>query len=79
MTEEQFKEKITEMANNSKSYLETEAIRLFHSGAVDARDYEDDYLLPKLILSVALENEAREYRPFSVRDHRKELANLKHF
>ena len=78
MTEEQFKVKIEEMANNSKPYLEKEALRLFHSGVVNVEGFEDDYVLPKLILSVALENAVWQYRPFPQK-HYKELAKLRLF
>jgi len=78
MTKEQLIEKFEDMLPNIEEYLRDEVIRLFDSGALDTEKWENNFLLPKLILTVALENCAHEYRP----PHsfgKKDVANLRHF
>lgn len=75
--------KINEMINNGGvvDYLIEESERLLTCGAVDYDDYkEDEYILPKMILTVALENCANQYAfPYFDKRYKKEIANLRHF
>lgn len=53
--------------------------RLLNSGCIDKKKYNDDnYLLPKIILHVALLELAEQYKPSS-KDSKKEVKNLKYF
>ena len=78
MTKTQFTKRLKEMTRNTKRLTEEECIRLFESGAINTGDYEDNYLLPKIILTVALENIAWQFKPLNPQDNR-EVANLRHF
>lgn len=78
MTEVQAKRKIRELSKDASEFIQKEALRLFNSGAVDTRIYDDDYLLPKMLIHVALLNCADQYRLVS-RSKDKEIRNLKHF
>jgi hypothetical protein len=74
--------KIDEMVNSQDGvieYIKKECERLLSCGAVDYDDYENNYVLPKLILTVALENCARQYLPPYNTQHKREVANLRKF
>jgi hypothetical protein len=71
MTKKEFDAKIDDLIDASFiGYVKDECTRLFKSGAVDTEKYEDNYRLPKTILTVALENTAHQYRPIIDRDKR---------
>ncbi len=65
MTKTQFKKKIASMKKNMNKYIDEETLRLFSCGAIDNTSYSNDYLLPKIVLTVALENITHEYKPLS--------------
>lgn len=80
MTKDQLQKKIEDMLPQVQDYLQTEVVRLFNSGGIDPQSYPNpDYILPKILLTVALENCANAYRPISNRRYAKEIANLRHF
>lgn len=68
--------KIKEMSKDAIKHVEKEALRLFKSGAINPDDYEDNYLLPKLIMVVALRNTANQYDNPT---YKKEIKNLSKF
>ena len=72
-------EKIEEMINTDKDKLIQTCKRLLDSGAVDVQGAENNYRLPKIILSAALHYEAAQYAPLGNSKDRKILNNLKHF
>ncbi len=67
--------KVMECVNKD---IEKEALRLFDCGTIDTKSYEDNYLLPKIILEVALTNTVREFMTLSD-TAKKEVANLSKF
>ena len=77
-TKIQFEEKLDSMLPNLMQRIKEEAIRLFASGALDTEAHDDDYVLPKICLTVAIDNMADEYRPLAPL-YRKEMANLRKF
>lgn len=57
-----------------------ESRRLLNSGGIDLTSYENNYLAPKVILSVALKNILSQYSPSSFNVHAVEdCQNLQHF
>lgn len=73
--------KIDEMLNGEKGtieYLKKECERLLSCGAVDYDDFGDDFVLPKIILTVALENCSKQYYPLYGK-YKKEVSNLRKF
>ena len=78
MTKTQLKKRVSSMKKDINQYIDKEAIRLFDSGGIDRDNYENDYLLPKIILTVALHNLSSQYYPHSLLD-RKTAENLKLF
>ena len=77
-TKVQFEEKVDSMLPDLTQDIREEATRLFSSGALDTEAYDDDYILPKICLTVAIENQVYRRMPFHP-DHKKEVANLRHF
>jgi len=78
MTKAQFNEKLHVMKKEMNQEIEKECLRLLNSGAVDIGSYDDDYLLPKLILCAALQNSSKQYLPFA-KEHIKKVKNLLNF
>lgn len=62
MTKKQFQEKIKSMEKDIIDSINKETDRLFDCGGIDTSTYEFNWLLPKIILYVALTNIANQYR-----------------
>ena len=56
MTKKQTLDKIKKLLNTKKVYIIKEAERLLNTGAIDLESWENDYLLPRAVLYVAIEN-----------------------
>ena len=78
MTKTQFKKKIASMKKDVSKYIDEETLRLFNSGAINKNSYEDNYALPKIILTVALKNLSFQYLPLTPEGKRESL-NLERF
>jgi hypothetical protein len=78
MTKESAMQKMKAMIEEHNKALIKECERLLNCGGVDVTNAEDNFLLPKVILHVALLNEAHQYRPLS-KEMEKEVKNLKYF
>ena len=78
MTNEQFEAKYLQLVMTSRAYLLKEGKRLLASGGIAPDSYEDSYLLPKIILTVALENSIEERQPLTQKGQHA-VKNLRHF
>lgn len=78
MTKTQFKKKIASMKKDIGKYIDKETLRLFDSGAINKNSYEDDYVLPKIILTTTLKNLSFQYFPLTS-EGKKEALNLERF
>jgi len=78
MTEKQFIKKVKESLKENRCYIEKESLRLFRSGGVDIQRYENNFMLPKIVLTVAYKNLSFQYLPLN-KDGEKEVKNLEHF
>ena len=78
MTNEQFEAKYQELVRNTMAYLLKEGKRLLASGGIAPDSYEDSYLLPRIILTVALENLKGERQP-QTPEGQHAVKNLRHF
>lgn len=77
MNQQIFSEKIKSMMPDLINGVIKDCNHLFFSGAIDTEKYDDNYLLPKIILTVALENQKFQYAPLSDMG-KKEVKNLMH-
>ncbi len=73
-----FKEKIDAMMPDLIEGIRKECDRLYDCGGIDTSSYDNDYRLPKTILSVAIENQVRQYMPLE-NIGKRAMANLRHF
>ena len=78
MNKSEFKCKVDSMIPDLTEAIRKECDRLFDCGAIDTGQYEDNYSLPKIIITVAIENQIHKYSPFTDAA-KKEVKNLKHF
>ena len=80
MTAKQVEKRIREMitSNTMRQNLVDTALRLYKSRGVDASQYENNYILPKMLLCEALRREGLQYEPF-IEERKKDLRNLRHF
>jgi len=65
MTKKEFNISLEVLLARDKDYLLKECNRLFECGGIDPEEFENDYILPKIILTVALKNLSWQYRPLS--------------
>jgi hypothetical protein len=70
--------RIKEMLPDVTTSILKQAERLLNSGAVSLEDYEDDYQLPKIILTACLSEIADSYKPHDKTDI-KTVNNLRYF
>lgn len=73
-----FRERVDSMLPDLQEAIRKEAMRLFDSGGIDTSAYEGDFQLPKICLTVALENQTHQYMPLTS-SGKKAVANLRHF
>ena len=79
-TKEQCLAKVLEMVTGTPARIMEKAEQLLKSGAIEPGNYEDNYILPKILLVAALEHEADAWRPLKEnKAGRKAIANLRHF
>lgn len=78
MNELDFLDKIKTMLVNLQIDTLNDCQRLFNSGGIDPEEFGNDYLLPKIILHVALQNQADQYRPLQ-EEGREQANNLRNF
>lgn len=72
------KKKINELIKTFNEGLSAEVERLYNSGGIDPADYEDDYILPKIILTAALYHRKDDFRPL-YEPHTSAFKNLLNF
>ena len=73
-----FREKVDAMMPDLINAIRKECDRLYDCGGCNPPDFEDNYLLPKITLTVALERQAWQYSPLCDA-HKKIVRNLRHF
>lgn len=79
-TKNQFLEKLEEVLEKTRANIRAKAEHLFNSGAVDPESYEDNYVLPKIILCACLLEQAEQWEPPHGWKHfREEVNNLRCF
>ena len=71
-------DKVHELLSKSHATIIAKSERILHSNAIDLDSYENDYLLPKMILYVALRECADSWKP-NTPSVREDLKNLEHF
>lgn len=64
MTKAQATKKVRELTQKTKKTLEEDAERLFECGGVDTEAFENDYELPKILITAAMENRKNDWELF---------------
>lgn len=79
MTTNQTIKKIKEILKENQPQLLKNCKRLLNSGGIDKSKYnKNDYILSKIVLSVALDVFVNSIKPYS-EDYKEDLENLKNF
>ncbi len=78
MTKSQCMKKVRELARLTEKDIIDDCWRLLNSGAIDLTKYENNYALPKTIMTIACEKAAWNWHPLSA-DLKAEAANLRKF
>ena len=78
MERKQLEQRYEEMVKRTADLLRAEGNRLMAQGAIDIASHPDNYLLPMVILYVALKNISWSFTPRTV-EEKKEAAKLRHF
>ena len=70
-------DKINELVDLFAASLKVECERLYRSGAVDADRYdEDNYILPKILVTAAILRRKDDYSPFTKKEHKRTVKSL---
>ena len=75
MTKKQCMQKVRELAQTMRQDLIEEAERLFDSGAIEKKEYDDDYRLPKILITAAIKRRGDGFSPLAD-EGKAELKNL---
>lgn len=78
MTYQEFWSKYNELKAQIDDHLRDEAKRILSSGSIDREAYDDDYQLPKIILTAALLHEADSWSPIT-RAGKRAVKNIGNF
>ena len=70
--------KIDELMPDITEFIKQKAEKALSCGAIDLDDYNDDYILTKIVLTAVAKELSYAYRPWS-EDGRKEVKNLESF
>ena len=77
MTKSQLRKKVNELISQSAKAQRDNIDKVLKSGAVNLSDFEDNYLLPKIVISALLTEEIHQYKPFSnQKTHLKAVNNI---
>jgi hypothetical protein len=71
MTENELFTKVDELARQLPQDVIQSAKKIRESGVVDIEPYENNYLLPKMMLSAILSGLSEEYKPFDKSKYKK--------
>ena len=63
MTKKQIQKKTRQLIRESAQSMRKNIDRILLSGAVDITAYEDNYILPKMIICALLKEEQHQYKP----------------
>ena len=63
MTKAQTMQKVRELAQTARRDIIAECEKLIASGGVDMRKYEDNYFLPKILMTAAMERRIDQFMP----------------
>ena len=63
ITKRQLKTKTKELIKNSSKSMVENIDKAMASGAIDLNSYEDNYILPKILLCALLKEELHQYKP----------------
>ena len=79
MTEKQLKRAVAkrtrDMINESARHMKKNIERAFNSGGINLEDYEDNNILPRIIMTALLKEEMSQYPPIRKED-KKTAENL---
>ncbi len=78
MTAAQLKRKIRECRKRDNAHITNHINSAIKSGAFNISDYEDNFLLAKIVLSAVYSEMSWQYEPLT-KDGKKEVENLKKF
>ena len=79
ITEEKVIARVMKMYDESaRNHLHERLNRVLHSGAINLESYEDNHLLPKILIHVLFEELSFQFKPLTT-DSREEAKNLRYF
>ena len=79
ITAKQAEEKIRNLLSDSIDDIIEEAMHLYRSGAIDPQSYDNEYVLPRILLSETLRRRSAAAIDHLCPKNKKALYNLRHF
>jgi len=78
MTKKEFRKKFNEEVRENNKLIRRLREQALSCGAFDITSYENNYRLPKIVITAILTECARQWKPFDD-SAKKEVKNLEHF
>ena len=78
MTKTQLRKKFRELKRNNNELMDELFEKALRSGAFEIKRYEDDFVLPRIIMSAICKQLHSQWEPLTP-EWRKEAKNLSHF
>ena len=78
MEKSDFQEKINEMIPKLAVLIKEKSDQLFDCGGIDTTEYENDFILPRIVMHAALFEASWQYKPTDPESIRR-ANNLNHF
>ena len=75
MTKQQLRQKFNELIRENNKMLREKLEKLLKSGAIDLNNWEDNYVLPKLVMCAMGKEISFQWKPLS-KDHKNEIENF---
>lgn len=77
ITKEQLKEKTIELLNNAHEEMVEKIDKAINSGCMDLENADNNYLLPKILVSALLKDMVFQYKPMGdTKKAEKEILNI---
>ena len=78
MTKNQFRKKYRELVKTTAKDLIERGEKALKCGGFEIESYTDDFILPKIVITAAIENAKYNFRPL-LSEHRAVVKNLTYF
>ena len=78
MTKKQLIKKMNELKKENNKFINKKVERILKSGAIDLKSWDDDFRMPKVLMTAICEDLVFQWKPLD-KELRKEVQNISSF